>query len=129
MFDNQKGNSVLIQLNFKLLNLGMTGSPGFEELVQGKSRQVGCKGADGSPDKEGALVKIFRLRPQKYGKRRRSEMLAPVQTFYPHLKKCHNDHQEADMEKRADAADPADASVLFCLLAVLNFWLYTRKLS
>ena len=32
----------------------------------------------------------------------------------------------AEMEKRADAAD---ASVLFFLLAVLIFWLYTRKLA
>ena len=87
MFDNQKGNSVLIQLNFKLLNLGMAGSPGFEELVQGKSRQVGCKGADGGPDKEGASVKIFRLRPQIYGKRGRPNVLTTIQTFHPHLEK------------------------------------------
>ena len=32
--------------------------------------------------------------------------------------------EEAEMEKRADSAD---ISVLFFLIAVLIFWLYTRK--
>ena len=68
-------------------------SPGLQYLVQGKGRYVRSNGCKSGPHKQRALVKLFRLCPQKDVEGGRSNVLqCAVHTFYNHLEKYHNDN-------------------------------------